>query len=79
MSSCQGELANRAFYVKAVDHDGNLLVNENITTLRNGFFELWLPRNRIIDLSIQGLNRTARGKITTYNASKTCVTTFRLR
>jgi hypothetical protein len=79
MSSCQGELANRAFYVKAVDQDGNLLINENITTLRNGFFELWLPRNRIIDLSIQGLNRSVRGKITTYDASKTCITTFRLR
>jgi hypothetical protein len=79
MSSCQGELAQRAFYVTAVDQDGNLLVNETVTTLRNGFFELWLPRKRIIDLSIQGLNRSAQGKITTFDASKTCVTTFRLR
>jgi hypothetical protein len=79
MSSCQGELAQKAFYVTAVDQDGNLLVNETVTTLRNGFFELWLPRKRIIDLSIQGLNRSARGKITTFDASKTCVTTFRLR
>ena len=79
MSSCQGELAQRAFYVTAVDQDGNLLVNETVTTLRNGFFELWLPRKRIIDLSIQGLNRSAQGKITTFDASKTCITTFRLR
>jgi hypothetical protein len=79
MSSCQGELAQKAFYVTAVDQDGNLLVNETVTTLRNGFFELWLPRKRIIDLSIQGLNRSAQGKITTFDASKTCVTTFRLR
>jgi hypothetical protein len=79
MSSCQGELAQKAFYVKGVDQDGKLLVNETITTLRNGFFELWLPRKRIIDLSIQGLNRSAQGKITTFDASKTCVTTFRLQ
>ncbi len=79
MSSCQGELAQKAFYVTAVDQDGNLLVNETVTTLRNGFFELWLPRKRIIDLSIQGLNRSAQGKITTFDASKTCITTFRLR
>ena len=78
MSSCQGELAEKSFQVSAVDLDGNLLVNETVTTLRNGFFELWLPRKRIIDLKIQGLNRTAQGKISTFDNGKTCVTTFRL-
>jgi hypothetical protein len=79
MSSCQGELTERAFYVTAVDHNGNLLFNGTVETLRNGFFELWLPRKRIIDLRIQGLNRGAQGKIATFDASKTCVTTFRLQ
>ena len=79
MSSCQGELAEKSFQVSAVDLDGNLLVNETVTTLRNGFFELWLPRKRIIDLKIQGLNRTAQGKISTFDNGKTCVTTFQLR
>ena len=79
MSSCQGELAEKPFYVRAVDQNGIVLVDGTVETLRNGFFELWLPRKRIIDLRIQGLNRTAQGKITTYDASKTCVTTFRLQ
>jgi hypothetical protein len=79
MSSCQGELSEREFYVTAVDQNGNLLVNKAVTTLRNGFFELWLPRKRIIDLKIQGFNRVAKGIITTFDASKTCVTTFRLQ
>jgi hypothetical protein len=79
VSSYQGVLAEKSFYVTAVDQDGNPLVHETVTTLRNGFFELWLPRKRIIDLRIQGLNRTAKGKITTFDAGKTCVTTFRLR
>jgi hypothetical protein len=79
MSSCQGELAEKAFDVKAIDQDGNVLVDKTIATLRNGFFELWLPRDRSIRLRIKGLNRTAKGTIGTFDQSKTCVTTFRLR
>jgi hypothetical protein len=79
MSSCQGELAEKAFAVKAVDSDGNILVDDTISTLRNGFFELWLPRNRRIGLRVQGMNRTAKGIIETFDKSKTCITTFRLR
>ena len=79
MSSCQAELAEKEFDVRAIDHDGNVLVSETISTLRNGFFELWLPRNRRIELSIQGLDRKAKGTIETFDGSKTCITTFRLR
>ncbi len=79
MSSCQGELAEKEFYVRAVDQDGKVLVDETITTLRNGFFELWLPRERRIALRIEALNRKAIGMIETFDRSKTCVTTFRLR
>jgi hypothetical protein len=79
MSSCQGELPEKEFYVKAVDQDGNVLVDETIVTLRNGFFELWLPRNRKIGLRVQELNRTAKGIIKTFDNNKTCITTFRLR
>jgi len=79
MSACQAELAEKEFYVRAIDQDGNVLIDETIATLRNGFFELWLPRNRRIKLRIQGLNRKAKGTIETFDDSKTCITTFRLR
>ena len=79
MSSCQGELPNSKFDVKATDLNGEILVNETITTLKNGFFELWLPRDRGINLKIQGSGRQATGRIGTFDGSKTCVTTFRLR
>jgi len=79
MSSCQGELPEMKFDVKATDQNGNVLVNETIATLKNGFFELWLPRDRGIKLTIQGSDRQAKGRIGTFDGSKTCVTTFRLR
>ena len=65
--------------MKAVDQNGNVLVDGNITTLKNGFFELWLPRDRKIMLTIQYSGLTAKGMIETFADSKTCVTTFRLQ
>jgi hypothetical protein len=79
MSSCQGELPEKKFTVRATDQNGNVLVNETIATLKNGFFELWLPRDRRIGLTIEGFDRKAQGVIETFDKSKTCVTTFRLR
>lgn len=78
-SSCQGELVNQKFEVKAVDQEGHILFDGTIATLQNGFFELWLPRNRKIDLTVQRNNLTARGMLGTFDDSMTCVTTFRLQ
>ena len=72
-------MPEKEFYIKAVDQDGNVLVDESIITLRNGFFELWLSRDRKIELIVQGLDRTAKGIIKTFDDSKTCITTFRLQ
>ncbi len=79
MSSCQGELTKKKFYVRAVDEDGNILFDEIVSTLANGFLELWLPRNRTIELRIQGSYRKAIGTIETFDHSKTCITTFQLQ
>jgi hypothetical protein len=79
MSSCQGELPETTFNVSAIDQNGNKLFSGPIATLKNGFFELWLPRDRSIQLTIQGLGRDAEGRIGTFDGSKTCITTFQLR
>jgi hypothetical protein len=79
MSSCQGEQVEQQFQVKAVDQDGKMLIDKTITTLKNGFFELWLPRNRKIDLTIKGFDRIAKGTIETFDDSHTCITTFQLK
>jgi len=80
MSSCQGELPQTSFNVTAVDaKDGNVILDEHVSTLRNGFMELWLPRNRAIQLTIEGLGRSATSLILTFDNSKTCVTTIKLQ
>ena len=72
-------MPEKKFDVRATDQDGKVLVDETVATLKNGFFELWLPRNRSIDLVVQGSDRQAEGRIETFDSSKTCVTTMRLR
>ena len=79
MSSCQGELPETSFDVSAIDQNGHKLYDGPITTLKNGFFELWLPRDRHIQLTVHGLGRKAQGRIGTFGDSKTCVTTFQLK
>jgi len=79
MSSCKGELAQTKLNVKAVDQSGTVIMDKPVSTLRNGFMELWLPRNRTINLTISGLNRSASDVITTTDGSATCITTMQLQ
>jgi Periplasmic copper-binding protein CueP len=79
MSSCEGELVQTKLNVKAVDQSGTVIMDKPVSTLENGFMELWLPRNRTINLTISGLNRSATDVITTTDGSATCITTMQLK
>ena len=79
MSSCQGELFEQPFEVTATAQNGQVLFDGQIRTLRNGFFELWLPKDRLFQLSVRGGGGAAKGVIGTFEKSKTCVTTFQLK
>ena len=79
MSSCQGELVQTKLNVKAVDQSGTVIMDKPVSTLKNGFMELWLPKNRTINLTISGLNRSATDVITTSDGSATCITTMQLQ
>jgi hypothetical protein len=79
MSSCQGEMTQTKLNVKAVDQSGTVIMDKPVSTLRIGFMELWLPRNRTINLTISGLNRSATDVITTTDGSATCITTMQLK
>lgn len=77
-SSCQAELIKETFLVRAVDREGHVLIDQSMTTLQNGFFELWLPRNRTIMLTVREGDLKAEGQIDTFSNSLTCVTTLQL-
>jgi hypothetical protein len=79
MTSCQGEMALKSFEVKGIDQNGEIVIDQTVNTLRNGFMELWLPREREISLLIKYSKVAAKGIIETFDNSPTCITTFQLK
>ena len=49
-----------------------------MATGKNGFFDLWLPRNRRITVEVKQGDLLSRGVVETFAGSKSCITTFRL-
>lgn len=78
LSSCQGELKSTAFHLTTKDDAGAQLFDGDITSLDNGFFELWLPRHKTFVLHIVQGSRSVDETIRTNDDSPTCITTARL-
>jgi hypothetical protein len=79
MSSCQAELVGVPVQVLARSLDGKILIDQTITTLRNGFVELWLPRGIDVRVSLKAAGLAAEAVLHTQNGSPTCITTMQLR
>ncbi len=78
ISGCQGELVDVPVKVLALQENGTILINKTITTMSNGFIELWLPRDINITITMESMNRKVEGKLSTFTDSNTCITTMQL-
>jgi hypothetical protein len=78
LTGCQGELANAKLDVYIEDQQGNAIVNGSMTTMDNGFLDLWLPRNQKYNITIQHDGKTAKSEFSTFDKDNTCITTIRL-
>ncbi|WP_079709631.1 CueP family metal-binding protein [Paraliobacillus ryukyuensis] len=78
LTGCQGELVNETFQVYIKDNDGNVLVNKQMKSQKNGFFDLWLPRDKTYQVKIEQNGKVAKSEISTYNTDGTCITTMQL-
>ncbi len=76
-SSCSAELTEKAFKVEA-EENGNKIFEGNLTSLKHGFFEMWLPRNKDIKIKIEYGDKKGEEVIPTNDNSRTCITTIRL-
>lgn len=78
LTGCQGELVEKDFDVYIEDEEGNVVMDETITSLENGFIDLWLPRDKKLQVKIEHDGKTVESEISTFEGDNTCITTMQL-
>lgn len=78
LTGCQGELIEEEFDVYIQDEEGNVVVDEKMTSLENGFIDLWLPRDETFQVKIEQNGNTTESEISTFEGDNTCITTMQL-
>jgi hypothetical protein len=79
LTTCAGELGSAQMHVTITDDgSGEVLLDRDLTTYENGYFDVWLPTDRDITVTIDDGTHTATASLGTYDDDPTCVTTIQL-
>lgn len=78
LTGCQGELVGQEIDVFIENEKGEIIVDEKLTTLENGFIDLWLPRNEAFIIQMEYDGKKVEGDLATFDEDGTCVTTLQL-
>ncbi|ROR71980.1 CueP family metal-binding protein [Bogoriella caseilytica] len=78
LTTCVGELQGEDVDVLITGADGEVLIEETMTTFPNGFVGVWLPRDIDAEISLTHDEGTVTAPISTHDGAPTCVTTLQL-
>jgi len=78
LTGCQGEMIEQELNVYVEDQDGQVVIDQKMTTLANGFIDLWLPRDQTYQITITHQGKEAVSQISTFDNDATCITTMQL-
>nr|WP_275896254.1 CueP family metal-binding protein [Paraliobacillus sediminis] len=78
LTGCRGELADQDFNIYIEDTDGNVYLDEVMTSQANGFIDFWLPRDKTYHVTIEQDGKNVESEIATYKNDDTCITTMQL-
>jgi hypothetical protein len=79
LTGCQGEMVNETVQMEIKNRDGELILNEEMQTMDNGFIDLWLPRNDVYQVKIMHEGKQAEAILSTSDDGQTCITTMQLK
>ncbi|KWX85640.1 hypothetical protein AMQ83_23595, partial [Paenibacillus riograndensis] len=75
----KGESTEEEFNRSVTDTDGKVIMeNETVKSQPNGFIDLWLPRDRTYQVTIEHDGKQAESELSTFEKDDTCVTTMQL-
>jgi len=77
--TCRGELKNESFNVLIEDSNGNIIVDQVMTSFDSGFIGIWLPDDMDLSITVSQDGLEATKSISTYEYSDTCLTTLQLQ
>ncbi len=69
---------NEEFYVYIEDTEGNVILDETLTSQSNGFIDLWLPREKTYRVTIEHDGKMVESELSTFEGDNTCITTMQL-
>ncbi|MCU9613089.1 CueP family metal-binding protein [Caldibacillus lycopersici] len=78
LTNCRGEMVEEEFAVTIKDMEGNVVVNDSLTSNSQGFIDLWLPRNKAYTIKISAKGKTAESRFSTFEEDNTCITNMQL-
>ncbi|MNP57273.1 hypothetical protein D3C76_1520860 [compost metagenome] len=79
LTGCQGEMTEEEFSVSVQDAEGNQVMDkQTVKSQPNGFIDLWLPRDKTYNVTIEQDGKKAESEISTFEQNDTCVTTMQL-
>lgn len=78
LATCQGELVEEDLDVTITTDDGEVLVDDTVTTYQNGFVGFWLPRDVGGTIEVAHDGKSVTAPLATGPEDPTCVTTLQL-
>ncbi|WP_217587102.1 CueP family metal-binding protein [Lentibacillus saliphilus] len=78
LTGCQGELVDRDIDLYIEDEDGNVILEDTMNTGKNGFIDLWLPRDQTYMVKMTYDGKEVESNISTFDNDGTCITTMQL-
>lgn len=78
-TGCQGELVEEELHLMIKDMaTGKVVKNEMVTTQKDGFIDIWMPRDGDYQFMFHKGNLMASEVLSTKGDSRTCITTMKL-
>lgn len=78
LTGCQGELVDADFDILITNEAGDVVMDETMNSGKNGFIDLWLPRDDDYDVSVKYDGKEVDANISTFDGDNTCITTMQL-